>query len=98
MSKEALDDTLQDAFKATPETPWTAAYSGLGRLTEPIIITPEDRARWLGLQLENARLQHEVERLEDELAALRLAQPVAAFLVEELPRVIERLKEPPHAG
>jgi hypothetical protein len=37
----------------------------------PPIITPEDRAVWLGLQFENARLQHEVERLEDELAAMR---------------------------
>ena len=59
-------------------------------------ITPADRALWLGLQLENARLQHEVERLEDELAALRLAQPVAAFLVDELPRFVDKLKEPPH--
>lgn len=79
-----MPDDYRDALLRPPYVP-------------ELTITPEDRARWLGLQLENARLQHEVERLEDELAALRLAQPVAAFLVDELPRFVDRLKEPPHA-
>lgn len=66
-------------------------------LYQPPAITPEDRAVWLGLQLENARLQHEVERLQDELAALRLAQPLADVLTRELPRIVDKLQEAPDA-
>jgi hypothetical protein len=77
-----------------------------GRYGKPIIppldsLLPPDQAaeiRAIWSNPDHPPARELAQQFGVTLAALRLAQPVAAFLVEELPRVIERLKEPPHAG